>query len=437
MAGATEKRGKILLLSYYWPPSAGAGVQRWLKMTKYLVEMGWEVTVYTPSNPEVAHRDEALLADVPEGVEVLQRRAFEPLALVACLRGRRRGAGESMLRNRGRRGLIARFMVWVRANFFIPDARALWVAPSVRYLLGWLSEHPVDAVISTGPPHSMHLIARALHQRRAVLWVADFRDPWVNIDYMHHLPLTRRARRKHERLERAVVREASAVVVVTEGMRAEYAALRGSEVHLIPNGYDPADFVGVAPKPSDGVFRLLHLGSLNDDRNPSLLWEAIAALRDGGRIRPDELQVHLVGVVGEGVKASVQAYGVGEYVQLQGYVAHREVPRLLTSATALLLVINSSANSKGILTGKLFEYLASRRPIVCLGPTDGDAAVLLRDTQAGVTFSDGSSAQLASYILESIRLAKEGQYACHSLGIERYSRRQQAKDIADIVQTFL
>lgn len=432
-----ERRGRLLLLSYYWPPSAGVGVQRWLKLTKYLVELGWEIVVYTPSNPDVPVQDASLYDEVPAGVRVVQRRIFEPYAFFTALFSRKKKIQSGMLSSSKKGSLLQRFLLWVRANIFIPDARFLWIEPSARFLHRFLRREKVDAIISTGPPHSLHLIALRLHRSTGVPWLADFRDPWVNIDYMQHLPLTRRARCRHERLERRVLEQASAVTVVSGGMHEEFAPLCQDKVHIVPNGYDPADFPSEAPPHPKGAFEILHLGSMNADRNPELLWRVLASLSAEGLVEPEEFRVKLVGLVDSSVRQSVMNYGLEGFVSFEPYVDHSEVPARLRAATALLLCVNATPNRRGILTGKLFEYLASRRPIILIGPTDGDAAHLLRETGAGDVFGYSDVEGLRTYLLESMSLARERRYEVHSLGVERYSRRGQAQSIDAILRSMV
>ncbi|MBK8499339.1 MAG: glycosyl transferase family 1 [Flavobacteriales bacterium] len=371
---------RVLIITYYWPPNGGAGVQRWLKMSKYLPQFGWQPVVYTPSNPEVITPDAALLAEVPPIVELIKRPIAEPYAWYKRLTGRK--ADEKVhlgFLNEGRKkSWRDDLAVWVRGNAFVPDARVWWVNPSVRFLERYLREHPVDAIVSTGPPHSMHLIALGLKKRfPALRWIADWRDPWTNIDFYPQLKLTAWADRKHHRLERAVIAAADANVVVGWTMADEIKALGSRNTEVITNGYDPAD-VPVPPEPVDEEYSLVHVGSMTATRDVPALWQLLADLCASETGFDRRLKLRFIGAVDHAVLASIEAVGLGSKVERIGSVDHAQAMRSMQRARVLLLSINDTANAKGVLTSKLFEYLSVGRPIIAVGPGDGDVGRVLR-----------------------------------------------------------
>ncbi len=423
---------RLLLLTYYWPPAAGAGVQRWLKMVKYLAAQGWQCTVYCPSNAPYAQLDESLARDLPPSVQVIGTRAVDASRLMA--QKAKNGKNTTPVDSgsvKSQKGLVK----WLRANLFIPDAKMLWIIPSTRYLQRWLRENPQDVLISTGPPHTMHLIARRLKRKTGIPWLADFRDPWVKIDYMHHLPLTTWAKRIHEKQERSVLLEADAVTIVTPGWQADYQAIRPHGIHLVPNGYDPADFEGLQAYRPTLPLTLLHIGQLNADRNPRPLWEAIANLHTQKRISPELLQVKLIGAVDGVIRQEVEQKGIATYLDYHPSVPHSSVPQELKSAGALLLSINDTPTAKSILTGKVYEYLASGRPIICLGPKDGDAARLMEETHSGQTFGRNETQTLADHLLALIAQLKNGRLEVQQQNVEKYSRASQAEEISRIASS--
>ena len=242
---------KVLIITYYWPPGGGAGVQRWLKFVKYLSHYGWQPVVYTPENGEMPVDDNSLQKDIPPGTRVIRRKIWEPYSLYKLFIGA--GTGEKIntgfLTERKKPGLAERISVWLRGNIFIPDARRFWIKPSVNFLEGYLKKEPVDVIVSTGPPHSMHLIARKISKKRNIPWIADFRDPWTNIDYYQDLMLTGYADRKHHKLEHQVVTHADRVVVVGNTMKEEFEAAYNRKIDVITNGYDSED-VNQASQPA-------------------------------------------------------------------------------------------------------------------------------------------------------------------------------------------
>lgn len=246
---------RALVITYYWPPAGGSGVQRWVKFAKYLPAEGWETVIYTPENPEAPGTDTTLLEDIPQGTEVIRTHISEIYGIYRKFS--KGGSGQVNPINQQKKSLKQRLAMWVRGNLFIPDPRVSWVKPSVRFLKKYLKEHPVDVIVSTGPPHSMHLIARGVAKATGIPWVADFRDPWTKLFYFKHLQLSERSLRKHRALEQQVLDDATLVVAVSPLVKEEFEAMTKTPVKLVTNGFDPEDFVpaeaaGVKAKPGAG-----------------------------------------------------------------------------------------------------------------------------------------------------------------------------------------
>lgn len=429
---------KILLIAYHWPPTGGVSVQRWVKLVKYLSRLGWDITVYTPSHPLRDTEDPTLLAQIPAGVRIITQPAIEPTRLIKRLSGKRSHPGIGLTQEEGKkRTIIQRLILWIRANLFIPDARCLWIGPSVRFLSRYIRQNPQDAIITTGPPHSMHLIGLKLKRRLNITWVADFRDPWVHIDYMHRLPLSTRAKRRHEYLERKVVERASATVTVTPTWAEEFRQHHPPRVELIPNGYDPEDFPESIDRPQDERFTLLHMGSMNPDRNPLELWSALEQLQKEGIINPSNFRFLAHGQVDYSVKQSIAEHGITPLVQLLPPIPHAQVASLLQSASMLLLCINRGPEAKGMLTGKLYEYLAAQRPILCLGPRDGEAARAVAECKSGETFTPKQETELTLYLREQIQRKETPIHVGKKELILKYSREQQALQYSKLLDDLI
>lgn len=392
---------RVLIITYYWPPSGGAGVQRWLKFAKYLPANGWQPVIYTPDNPEAPAEDLSLGKDIPPSCEVIKRKIIEPYSFYRIFTGR--GSGEKVnagFLDEGRSpGLKDKMAVWIRGNLFIPDARRFWINPSIRFLKHYLRQHPVDVIVSTGPPHSMHLIARALKKSTGIPWVADFRDPWTGIDFYHQLMLSNYADRRHHKLEKEVLTAADRVVTVGWEVARQLSKISGRQVDVITNGYDQddvaVDYSSVERDP--GKFIIRHVGALNKDRNHESFWIAIKALLDDKSCEK-ELCVELIGKSDASVRESVAKYGLEKVVTFVSYVPHEAISSLLKTADLLYLPINNTPNAKAILTGKIFEYIASGTPVLGIGPEDGDAARVLKDCDAGVMLGYMDSAGIIDII---------------------------------------
>lgn len=437
---------KVLIITYYWPPSGGSGVQRWLKFAKYLPKYGWQPIIYTPSNPESPATDSSLEGEVPAEAVVIKRPISEPYQAYKRLFGKGGGnkGGASVvnpINQSGKKSFIQKLSLWVRANLFIPDPRIFWVRPSVSYLTKYLEENPVDAIVSTGPPHSMHLIARELHRRTGIRWVADFRDPWTEIFYFKHLPMTFWAKKRHKHLERSVVREADAVVSVTRQMTSDFAALLEDDaskgkLHTICNGYDESDFITLGEVAPEKTFTLTHTGLFSADGNPLNLWRVLAELccEDPGFKR--DLKIRLIGNVDREVLDAIDSKGLTPNLENMGYLPHSQIPAIQQSAWGLLLPLRNEPESKAILAGKFFEYLAAGRPIVAFGPQDGEMARVLKETHSGVIFEWDETSTLKKQILDLYRIYCSGIRATDAdrTAITKYSRRTLTSEMVKVLK---
>jgi glycosyltransferase involved in cell wall biosynthesis len=366
---------RVLIITYYWPPNGGAGVYRWLKMSKYLPEHGWTPVIYTPEDPERVADDAALLKDVRPGTEVIKRPITEPFSLYKRFTGRAQHerVQTAFLSEQAKGGWKEDLALWIRSNFFVPDARVWWVRPSIAFLRNYLRDHPVDAVVTTGPPHSMHLIGRGLKRSLGITWVADLRDPWTDIDFYQQLKLTGWADARHHRMERSVLREADRVVTVSWRWAEDLARIGGRPVDVITNGFDPED-VPSPPVQLDPRFSLVHIGSMSATRDCPGLWKALGELCRSDAAFGQRFVLRFVGPVDHAIISSVQRAGLADHVERLGRVGHEEAMREMQRARVLLLPINDTPNSMGILPGKLYEYLSVGRPVLAVGPGDGDVA---------------------------------------------------------------
>ena len=420
---------RVLIITYYWPPSGGSGVQRWLKMSKYLPENDWQPVIYTAEDAEYPVEDQSLEQDVAPEAEVIRRPIVEPYSFYKKFLGMKKGEKvKAGFINEGAKksGWKENISVWLRGNFFIPDARRWWIKPSVRYLKKYLKEHPVDAIISTGPPHSMHLIAKALHKKTNIPWVADFRDPWTDIDFYKDLKLTRCADKKHHRLENQVLTEATRVVTIGWDCAKGLENHGAKDVAVITNGYDFDKPINEREHKTS-TFTMAHIGIVGANRNPETLWSAISEIVE--TVPETSLQIRLIGQVDNSVIESIKRHNIGKYVEIIPYIPHNQVIMEQQKTDVLLLFVNNTPNAKGILTGKIFEYMASGRPILCIGPEDGDSARILNETKTGVTVDFNDKEKMKSVILEMMRKYKENQLVTtKNETIEKYSRRNLTKE---------
>lgn len=370
---------KVLIITYYWPPSGGAGVQRWLKFTKYLRNYGWEPVIYTAENPEMPEKDESLFHDVPKGITVIKTKIWEPYLIYKIFTGKPKSSkvAAGFLREKKKNPFLEKIAIWIRGNLFIPDARKYWIKPSVRYLINYLKNNPVDIIISTGPPHSCHLIARNLKRKLNIPWLADFRDPWTKIDFINELKLSKHSLNIHKKLEYSVLKESDKTLVISNQMAIEFNYIFNKEYTILTNGFDTDDFKIPEDISLDKEFSIAHIGTLVPARNPSILWQALELLIKENHPLKNNLKIKLIGKVDFSVIEELKKRDLFRFANIIDYIPHKEAIIEQCKSIILLLIINNTPNSKGILTGKVFEYLSSERPIMCIGPEDGDIAGLI------------------------------------------------------------
>ncbi|MBT0812616.1 glycosyltransferase [Litoribacter ruber] len=420
---------KVLIITYYWPPSAGSGVQRWLKFAKYLPQYGWEPVVFTPENPDFELRDMSLLKEIPRDLEVLKFPIWEPYGIFRKLKGGKIKDPSKIL-EKGEKGLFDKLSIWMRANLLIPDPRRFWVKPSVEYLSDILEKNKIETVITTGPPHSLHLIGRNLKRKLGVRWVADFRDPWSSWEFLDTLPMTPLVRKQHEELERSVLKEADRVLTISPTFQEEISKIYPRSIDLITNGFDQADLpaqFAAAPEVSKGL-KIVYTGIIDAIRDPLPFLKALRQAFEGTAV---PVEMTFVGKVSDKVIHFIESdEWLANHVHFAGYVSHEEVFGFYEQANLLLLILTKTKNAKGNIPGKIFEYMATERPVLALGDPAGDSAQILQAAQAGKVFAHKQVDEIKSFLL---RYAK-GEIQINSGGnVKKYDRKELTKKLAAIL----
>ena len=409
---------------------------RWLKMSKYLPEFGWQPVVYTPSNPDSSVYDESLVNEVHPDIIEIKTPIWEPYQIYRKLTGKKKNetfkAGYISEASTG--NWKNRLSVFIRGNFLIPDPRMFWIKPSVKYLTKYLKEDPVNAMVSTGPPHSMHLIALGLKMKFNIPWIADFRDPWTDIDFYNKLRLTRWADRKHRRLEQKVLQNADHVVTVSPSWQKDFEKISNRQVDLVHNGYDPEDFNFQDDFISQQGFILSHFGAFNKDRNPSSLWTVLAELSSVNAAFKKALRIQLIGQTDKSIIEEIKQKGLTENLVLFDYLPHHQGIDLLRQSQVLLLPINDTPNLKGILPGKMYEYLALKRPVLAIGPTGADYAQILAETKSGISHHYDDREGLKKSVEDLFLQFQNNNLRMDSGEYEKYSRRNLAQKIMGLLE---
>ena len=422
---------KVLIILYYWPPAGGPGVQRWLKFVKYLPEFNIEPIVYCPSNPNYPIIDKSLKDETPNGITVISQPIQEPYRFAKLLSKKSyKSISSGVIPKRKRQSLVERLMLFVRGNFFVPDARKNWVNPSVAFLSDYINKNVIDTIITTGPPHSLHLIGLHLKQSLNIKWVADFRDPWTTIGYHKSLKLMNFAKKKHNQLEQKVLNTVDEIIVTSNHTKDEFSLKSKQPIKVVTNGYDNNS---VEINSKDDKFTISHIGSLLSERNPLVLWEVLSELVSENQLFANAFQLNFIGIVSDAIINTVKSFGLINHLNILGYVNHDKAIEFQKKSQLLLLIEIDSEDTKAIIPGKLFEYMISETPIIGVGPKDSDVETIITESNTGSYFLYSEKEKLKIKVLSYFEDFKNGPLKSNPVGLQKYSRRNLTEKLSDIL----
>ena len=424
-------RKKALIIAYYWPPAGGPGVQRWLKFVKYLPGFNIEPIVFVPENPNYALIDESLADEVSEDITILKFPIKEPYKLARFFSKKKSNTiSKGIISENNNQSLVEKIMLYIRGNFFIPDARKNWVAPSVKFLSNYISKENIKTIITTGPPHSLHLIGMQLKEELELKWIADFRDPWTTIGYHKKLKLTKRSQKKHLFLEKSVLNNADQVIVTSFITKDGFSKITSKPIEVITNGYD---YESVESVDLDAKFSLAHIGSLLSKRNPDVLWKVLSDLVKEVPDFSNNFQLNFIGAVSNEIIESLKKYNLSGFVYKVGYVTHKEALKFQKKSQILLLIEIDSEDTKCIIPGKLFEYIVSNRPIIALGPKVSDVEKIIKETNTGNYFNYNDYESLKKTILNHYKAYKNNSLKSFPIGLQKYSREKLTEALSKLI----
>ncbi len=421
---------KVLIVTYYWIPSGGPGVQRWLKFVKYLPDFDIEPIVYIPENPTYPAIDQELKEDFSK-ITILKQPIREPYKIASFIsKNKTKKISSGIVPSQRKQSFLDKVLLYIRGNFFIPDARVSWVKPSISYLEKYITENKIDTIITTGPPHSMHLIGLGLKEKMNIKWVADFRDPWTSIVYHKELKLSAPSRQKHKVLEKKVLNTADYIIVTSPSTQTEFTEITSQPIEVITNGYDTEQ---IEKQPLDTKFSIAHIGSFLSERNPRVLWKALKELIKENSDFKNDFELKLIGIVSQEVLSAIHEFKLDSFVKTLGYLSHNESLIEQRKSQVLLLVESDSEETKAILPGKLYEYMASHRPILAIANENSDIKNIIIKTNTGVFCDYSEKEKIKDTILNYYALYKENNLKSFPIGLQFFSRKNLTKKLADLL----
>ena len=411
-----------MVITYYWPPSGGPGVQRVLKFCKYLPEFGWEPIVLTVKDGEYPNIDISLEKEAEElGIRVIKTNTYEPFTAYKWLT--RKKSLPSYELNKSNSGFFSMLSKWIRMNYFIPDARKGWIPYGVKAGKELLNNENIDIIFSSGPPHSLHFIAKKLKEISKIPWVADFRDPWTDLFYYDTHKRGTRALNKDAEMEKEILNSADFVTTVSNGTKELLnTKVEDLNAHVIHNGFDPEDFTDIdIPNKNDGTKIITYIGSMSESQVSEAFFRAVSDLihKDGEKIK-----IRFIGNMHQRALDLIKEYNLESYTDQLGYFNHCEVIIKLFESDLLLLVIPNTKQSKLIITGKLYEYLKSEKPILAIANLKGDAAKIIDQTRSGSVYQYDDVKGIKTFI-------SQNQYQ-KPIHIDQFSRRELTNELERI-----
>ncbi len=429
----SQKRKKVLIITYYWPPAGGPGVQRVLKFAKYLPEFGWDPIVLTVANGEYPAIDTSLLKEINPKIKIVKTKTIEFFQLFKFFSQKKKGENiDTFILDKKKFNLKDKIFTWIRSNLFIPDARIGWSTFAVKAGLKIIRDEGIDLMISSSPPATVQVIANQINKKTGVKWIADFRDPWVDAfweDSINRIPIFQK---KFENQEKAVFDSADFFVTATNSFKELFTKKYNlSNIETITNGYDLNDF---NKKPNAKYtpfhkFRISYTGSIAESQNPIKFFKSIKNL-------PSELKsdliVDLYGAIDTSVIQAIDDHSLNEEVSYHGYISHDQVVEVMSSSNLLILLIPE--NRGDIIPGKLFEYMASGNTILSLGPR-GDASKIILENNFGNHFDFDEDC--SQFLIDEISKWKRNPKSQKKTPPKLYSRRNLTKRLACIMDNVL
>lgn len=426
-----DQKKNALLVTYYWPPAGGPGVHRWLRFSSFFPENDVQLTVFCPDDAAWPIVDEQLQKQVHPALTILRKKVFEPHKYLGKKNNPNVGGGLTASK---KQSFIQKAIIWIRGNLFIPDARVFWIRPSVRFLHAYLKSHPeIDTIITTGPPHSLHVIGRNLKRKnQRIKWVADFRDPWTEIDFYQELLPGAWADKRQKAFEKSCLVEADLVLTVSDACATGLAMIGQRKVEVITNGF-------IFPQESmelqtlDEKFSIAHIGSMSFPRNPEVLWKALSELIFSNPEIKEFLEIKLVGPVDFAVFERIEHYQLTPWLKHIPMVSHEESLQIQLKTQILLLVANNTGNVKGILTGKFFEYLAANRPILAIGEKDSNLEDAVIATTCGEFVAYDETEKAKNYLLRCFQLYQQNALKGTVTNKDQFDSRALTKKMLSLI----
>jgi glycosyltransferase involved in cell wall biosynthesis len=428
---------KVLIIAYYWPPSGGAGVQRWLKFAKYLPEYGYEPHIIVPKNPNYPSHDSSFETDIPIQAKIIELPIWEPYNIYRKFMGlpKEHKINHTFSHGKATSNWKSNLSLWLKTNLFIPDPRVFWIFNAVPFVKTYVQANQINTIITTSPPHSIQLIGYLIKKLLpSINWIADYRDPWTTIYYADSLPQNFFSKKLNSFLERICLKNAERIITVSPSLAEELESISHRKVEVITNGFDPDDFT-FSNTITFERFKLAYIGTLYKEYNMPAFWVVLSELCAENPEFKKDFKLTLAGSIDQSILKKMDELGLSSNISNLGYVDHNQVSDLINESH-VLLITTPQKNNQGILTGKIFEYLSSRKPIFCVTSKDNDLWKLISKSRSGVCADYDDGIRIKSELLKYYELFKHRSIPFNEEHeIEIYSRKNLTKKLSELIQS--
>ncbi len=376
---------KALFISYYWPPSGKASLQWPLKIIKHLISFGWQITVLTVDEDTFSQSDSSFTSEIQSGLNVIRAKTFEPFNIYKKFTGK--GKDEKLVASetisKKNKKLSHRLSLWIRMNLFIPDARVGWYFPALKEIISYLKTDPVDVIVSIGPPHTTHLIAKKLSSKFKLPFIAVFIDPWTDIAYYKEFKRNKITLAIDNHLEKLVLKNSSANIFVTETMKKDYEnkySFIKEKSHVLYWGYSEEEFENIKmTERNEDEKVIVHAGNLFSYQNPTNFWQQLKVEIDLG----NKFVIKFIGTVDSEIVKTIDNTGLKPYTKYLGFLPYKKMLEEVCNADYLLVCATEPRH----VPGKLFEYLRTGKPIIAFGDGNNEVKNILEKANAGTMFN--------------------------------------------------
>ena len=409
---------KLLIISYYWPPSGGSGVQRWLNFSNILVKNGWDITVFTAEKANYPITDNRLEQTVDESIKVFRVPILEPAGFFKT----------NNTDNVKSLSFFQRIILWIRANLFFPDSRMFWIKNVTNQATKYIKQNNIDCLITTAPPFSTHVIGLNIKKNTNIKWVSDFRDPWVDFFQFKLLPMSSFIRNKHSKFENKCLNFADAIITTSPSLTKTYS-LKNSNSYTLTNGFN-----SIIDNKETDKFLMMYSGVMKSIQNPKSFWKILKEICLENQNFSDDLLVRFIGNFDKEIVNNNDIKLIESKIKFEKYLEKSKLDIEMSKAKVLILSSVNLNTVNNIIPGKLFYYFSFKRPILAFSKLNSDVSDIISRTSTGKVFDYSNEVDLKKYILELYSNYKTKKNNFKPKGIALFTYDNLSKSLDDLLK---